>query len=283
MKGRRGTSGSWLAHPAVLSMACLCVLSAPEAAAQLRPFSPIDWASLEHPRPVSIGLGMGTLRNQPASLAGTRGDLLELGTFHVTWVSGRFEVEAQGTFHRRFDDDGVMRPPVPGTDPPNGTTRTDAGDVVASTTIRLTQAANRFTAALRFGTRLPTASNEPGLERDRTDFFASFGGRYRFGRLALGAEAGVGILGTRDDGLDQLDVLTFAAVAEVRVARIIATGSVVGHDDLRIRVIRGNEDLSEIRLGLRTGDRVWVSATAVRGIADFSPGVGFFLMVGIRR
>lgn len=266
-----------------LSCAFLCATSTRDVAAQLRPFSPIDWPAFDNALPVSVGLGFGTLRDQPASLAGTRGDLLEVGTFHVTWISGRFAVEAEGTFHRRFDDDSVMRPPIPGTDAPNGTTRTDAGDVVASTTIRLTTDLSRFMAALRFGTRLPTASNEPGLERDRTDFFASLGGRYEWGRLALGAEGGVGILGTRDDGLDQLDVLTFAAVAEVQLGRVTATGSVVGHDDLRIRVTRGNEDLSEVRLGLRTGDRVWVSATAIRGIADFSPSAGFFLMMGIRR
>jgi hypothetical protein len=154
--------------------------------------------------------------------------------------------------------------------------------VVATTVIRLTPSSARFETALRFGTRLPTTSNEPGLERDRTDFFATVAGRYPRGRVSIGGEAGLGLLG-RIRGLDQLDVLTYAVYTESLLGPLTATASIVGHDDLRRGVVRGSEDLSEIRLRVRTGDRTWVSAVAVRGIARYSPGLGLYLVVGIRR
>jgi hypothetical protein len=137
--------------------------------------------------------------------------------------------------------------------------------------------------ALRFGTRLPTTSNEPGLDRDRTDFYATLGGRWRLGAFALSGEGGVGILGTRVDGLDQLDVLTYSAGVEWRVGPLVSHGIIVGQDDVHLRVVRGNEDLSEVRVGIRGGDRIWFSASAVKGIADFSPGHGLLFMVGMRR
>jgi len=260
------------------------ILGFPSAgSAQLRPLSPLDWYAIDAMRPISIGVGLGTLQNQPASLAGTQGDLLELGRFHLVWWSGRMGIEAEGTLYRRFEDEVVLRPPAPGTDPVSGSARTDAGDVVASTVIRLSQPLSRFTAALRFSTRLPTTSDEPGLERDRTDFFATLAGRYRWGRVSVGGESGVGILGTRVDGVDQLDVLTFAAFVDYRMGPVTAIGTIVGQDDVHLGATRGNEDLSEVRIGVRAGDRVWVAATAVRGIARFSPGGGLLLMMGIRR
>ena len=257
--------------------------SAAAGSAQLRPLNPLDWYAIDAMYPISIGVGLGTLHDQLASLAGTKGDLLELGRFHLVWWSGRMGVEAEGTLYRRFEDEVVLRPPAPGTDPASGSARTDAGDVVASTMIRLSPLLSRFTAALRFGTRLPTTSDEPGLERDRTDFFATLAGRYRWGRVSVGGESGVGILGTRVDGVDQLDVLTFSAFVDCRIGPVVAIGTIVGQDDVHLGSVRGNEDLSEVRIGVRAGDRVWVAATGVRGIARYSPGGGLLLMMGIRR
>jgi hypothetical protein len=253
------------------------------AMAQLRPLTPIDWDLFDGGRALTVGVGMGVIGDQPASLAGTKGDLLEVGNFRLAWRSGRIGVEFGGTLYRRFHDELVLRPPALGADPPNGGVRHDAGDILASTVLRLTGEQRSTLVALRFGTRLPTTSNEPGLDRDRTDFYATLGGRWRLGAFALSGEGGVGILGTRVDGLDQLDVLTYSAGVEWRVGPLVSHGIIVGQDDVHLRVVRGNEDLSEVRVGIRGGDRIWFSASAVKGIADFSPGHGLLFMVGMRR
>jgi len=271
-----------LALACVVSGALLpVVLLAAPAAAQLRPFDPLDWNTFDSPHSVSVGIGLGVLHGQILSLAGTRGNLVEMGRFRAWLRSGRITVDAAGTLHRRFVDHATLRAPVGPAAPSDGSARSDAGDIVATTAIRLTAETTPFQTVLRFGTRLPTASDAPGMERDLTDFFASVAGRYRTGRVALGGEAGLGLLG-RTRGLNQQDVLTFSAFAESRLGALTVTGSIVGHDDLHRGAVPGNEDLSEARLRLRAGDRTWISATAIRGIARYSPGLGLYVMAGFR-
>jgi len=267
-----------------ISLSTLSLLLLPRpAAGQLRPTGPVEWDIFENVRPWAFGLGVGLLEGQRASLAGTSGDLLEGGNFRIAYRSGRIGLEFTGTLARRFRDEDILRSPAPGTDGPDGRTRHDAGDMLATTLIRLNSADSPFLVALRFGTRLPTTSNEPGLDRDRTDFFTTLAAHYRAGRYAVSAETGLAILSTRVDGIDQLDVQNFSFAIESRVGPLTASGGIVGQDDWHRRVVRGNEDLSEIRLGLRAGDRAWVAVTAVKGIAEFSPGYGVLVMLGVRR
>jgi hypothetical protein len=268
---------------------CCCLAALPlvfgpaAGSAQLRPIDPLDWRPFEEGAPVLIELGLGMLRDQHASLAGTKGTLFEVGNFHIAWRTGRVVLELSGTASRRFEDEVVVQPPALGADPPNGELRRDAGDVRASTLIRLSPIERAGAVVLRFGTRLPTTSEEIGLDRDRTDFFATLGGRYRRGRFAVRGESGVAINGTRLDGYDQSDVWTYSFGLEYGLGPLTSTAAIVGHQDGHAWAVRGNEDLSELRLGVRAGDRYWVQATAVRGIADYSPGSGLLLMVGVRR
>ena len=274
-------------HPMTRICAALLLplgLLASPARAQLRPIDPLDWRPFDSAVPLLVELGFGVLQDQHASLAGTRGTLYELGNFNVAWRTGRVVLELSGTAHRRFEDQEVVREPALGADGPNGELRHDAGDVRASTLIRLGGSEHaRGSVALRFGTRLPTTSEEIGLDRDRTDFFATVGGRWRLGRFSVSGESGVGIHGTRVDGYDQSDVWTYSFGMEYGVGPLTSTAVIVGHQDGHGWEVRGNEDLSEIRIGLRAGDRRWISLTAVKGIAEFSPGHGFLLMVGMRR
>jgi len=251
------------------------------AAGQLRPIDPIGWDVLDPAHSWIADVGVGVMQNQLASLAGTRGDLLELGNFRVAWRSGRIGVEIAGTLVRRFRDGSVFADPVLGANPPDGQIRQDAGDVRAATLIRL-NGASPVQVALRFGTRLPTTSEEVGLDRDRTDFFATLGARYRMGLLSVGGESGVAINGTRVDGVDQLDVWTYSLGVDYRFGPVTSSGAIVGHNDMHRRVIRGNEDLNELRLGVRAGDRVRFAATFVQGLADFSPDRGLLVSIGLR-
>ncbi len=269
------------ARRVTLAAALALLGNAGNAAAQLRPIDPILWEVLDPERVWLADVGIGMIRDQQASLAGTRGNLLELGNFRVGLRSGRIGVEIAGTLVRRFNDVAVFAAPALGADPPNGTTRQDAGDIRASTMIRL-NGERPLQLALRFGTRLPTTSDETGLDRDRTDFFATVGGHYRRGALSIGAESGVAINGTRVAGLDQLDVWMYSLGIEYRLGPITSTGTIVGHNDMHRRVVRGNEDLNEVRLGVRTGERIRFAAVLVRGLADFSPARGLLVSVGMR-
>jgi hypothetical protein len=229
-------------------------------------------------------LGAGVLHRQRASLAGTEGRLLELGAFQALWRTGRVALEGSGTALRVFHDRRVFAPPYPGTRPPDGEPRRDAGDVRVSTTVRLTPAGHDALAVVRFGSRLPTTDNRAGLERDQTDFFALVGGRVRHGALRIAAETGVGIFGTRDPDFEQSDVLLFALEVEQGLPGVTAALGVLGHlDGLPGWTVRGSEELAELRLRLRTRGRWWGQAQLVRGLTPFSPAHGLILGGGLTR
>lgn len=262
---------------------CLALLAAsPTAHAQLRPLEPIAWRALEAGADARIALGFGLFNDQRASLAGTRGTLLEIGNWLMTFRSGRIALEFAGTGVRRFEDDEIVAQPFVRTDPPDGEARVDAGDVRLATIVRLFGDIDESILVLRFGTRLPTTSDEPGLDRDRTDFFATVAGRYRVADgLRIFTEAGVGIHSTVLEHYPQSDVLIYGAGAEAGHAGAGVRLQVTGHDDLHRRVIRGNEDLAELRLGGWIGERRRVEAHLVRGLAEFSPGWGVLVSGGM--
>jgi hypothetical protein len=267
-------------HAAVLLLLAATQTGRP-AQAQLRPIDPLDWGVFERTDPVALSIGAGVLYDQRASLAGTQGTLYEIGNFSVNWRTGRIGLELAGTLHRRFTDRVVFRPPSLGANPPDGEARRDAGDIRAITMVRMFGSGQSSLVLLRFGTRLPTTSEEQGLDRDRTDFFAAVAGRWRRGDLSLSGESGLGIYGTRLPDYDQSDVLIYAAGIEYRFGALVPGAWLTGHHDGTPREVTGNDNLSELRIGLRAGRRRWVQATYVRGFATYSPGHGVLVTGGI--
>lgn len=252
------------------------------ASAQLRPLEPFEWRMFQDGRTVSAQVGGGWLADQRASRAGTEGTLVEAGNFRAFWRTGRVVLEAGGTVQRRFDEASRFAPAEPDVRPADGGERRDAGDYRVLTAVRLTSEGAPVAAALRFGARLPTTDNTVGLDRDATDFFATLGGRAARGRMALQAEAGVGIFGTREAAFEQDDLLIYALRAEYAAGPVVPMVTVVGqqvgsgHGE-----IRGNESLGEVRMGVRAGGRRWVLAEAVAGYTDFSPGLGVLVSAGM--
>ena len=274
--------GWWPAPRRGLALTILLSILASPASAQLRPLDPFEWRMFEGGRTVSAQVGGGWLRDQRASLAGTEGTLVEAGNWRAFWRTGRVVLEAGGTVQRLFDEESRFAAAEPGVRPADDGERRDAGDYRVLTAVRLTREAAPVAVALRFGARLPTTDNTVGLDRDATDFFATLGGRAARGRLALQAEAGVGIFGTREDAFEQDDLLIYAARAEYAAGPVIPMLTVVGqqvgsgHSE-----IRGNESLGEVRLGVRAGGRRWLLAEAVAGYTDFSPGFGVLVSAGM--
>lgn len=256
------------------------LFSVTTAPAQLRPLDPAEWRVWEGASTV-VGVGIGAFADQRASLAGTEGRLIEAGNLTVTWRTGRVAIEAGGTVRRIFDDERVFAEPDGGA-LDLGPRRYDAGDIRIGTVVRLTPDRAPALAVLRFGTRLPTTDNRVGLDRDQTDFFALVGGRVRRATLAASAETGVSINGTRRSTFEQSDVWVYLVQLE-RAGRLLTpVVTVTGHmDGLKGRTIRGNEDLGEVRAGLRFGQRRWVSASFVKGYARFSPGSGVLVAGGL--
>jgi hypothetical protein len=254
------------------------------ARAQLRPLDAFDWRLFEGDGTVMGEVGGGWLPDQQASLAGTEGTLLEAGNFRAFWRTGRVVIEAGGTVQRFFRDDSRFAAPDPNVAPDADGHRHDAGDYRIATAVRLTNEGAPVAAVLRFGTRLPTTDNRVGLDRDATDFFATIGGRARRSRVAVQAEAGVGIFGTRDPAFEQDDLLVYALRAEYDRGLVTPAVTVLGQQvGAGHHEIRGNESLGEVRAGLRVGRREYVRAEVVRGYTDFSPGWGVLVAAGAVR
>ncbi len=251
------------------------------ALAQLRPLDQTDFRALDGEK-FRVQVGSGVYFSQYASLAGSRGRLIELGDVRASIRSGRVVVEVAGTLQRFFTEQSVIGEPAEGVlaSSPEGKRR-DAGDYRVQTVVRLTNDTATTAAILRFGTRLPTTDNRVGLERDQTDFFATVGAARSLGPLYVMAETGLSINGTRLSEYEQSDVMIYAVTFERRWPAVLAFLSAVGQDDFHSGSVRGNEDLGELRIGLRTGQARWVQAAFVRGYHASSPRYGFVIGAGV--
>lgn len=266
--------------PALLLAAAVLAGTPGTSLAQLRPLEGADWSVLDG-RSWHVEVGSGVYSGQRASLAGTEGRLWELGTFTVAVALGRVALQVSGTAFRAFQDETVFAEPLDGTRSPDGRDRYDTGDYQLATVVGLLPYGGNYDALLRFGARLPTTDNGVGLERDRTDFFGTVAGRWIRGPLALSAEAGIGILGTRDARMEQVDPILYAASVAHRLGPVTPSLEIVGQHDTRAGAeLRGTEDLSELRGGLRIHWKPWVELTVVRGLTAFSPDWGMAVRVG---
>lgn len=246
--------------------------------AQLRPLPPYDWSILEGAR-LAVQVGVGYYDDHLASLAGTRGQLVEVGTIDVVWRLDRIILEAGGTVLRWYRDETTFAEPVGGARAPDGGRRVDVGDFRIATILPIVSRSGGD-VNLRFGTRLPTTDNGVGLERDQTDFFALVGGHLARGAWSFGAESGLGINGTRDEDDEQYDVLLYSLVARYRRGVATAHLALVGQESGRDWWTRGNEDLHEARLGVRIGERRWLGAQVIGGLGRFSPAFGLTVAAG---
>jgi len=270
--------------PKHILVAAVLLLAATPATAQLRPLEPVSWTVFNSGVSVAAGAKVAGYRKQRASLAGTEGDLWEVPTVSVAWRNGRLAILATGTGQRFFTEKERFAPTYFGVRPSTSGHRHDSGDYTIGTAVLLTPLRAPAEALVRFGTRLPTTDNETGLDRDAVDFFATVAGRTTRGPLSVALEAGLGINSTRDSVFEQDDLFLYAATIEYQRRMVTPSIVVVGqahgpeHHELR-----GVEDLSEVRLGLRFGSRTWIRIEGVKGLETFSPSYGASVTVGATR
>ena len=274
--------GGRKANPIVLAVAV--TIAAGPLGAQLRPLEPVQWRLLETGDTFAAELGFSRFSGQRASLAGTRGDLWELGNFGVAWRTGRVVLAAEGTAQRRFRERSRFAAPYPDVDAVDDGRRHDSGDSRVSTTVRVTAARNPWLGIVRFGARLPTTDNSTGLDRDAVDFFAMLGGARSLGRVSIQAETGLGIHTTRETQFEQEDLFLYAVRSEYRGFAITPSIAILGQlHGTTHSAIRGVENLGELRVGLRAGVKKWVRAEVVAGYETFSPSSGVIISAGIIR
>lgn len=269
-------AGIW----ALLAMGAVFAASAGPAAGQLRPLRPVDWRALDASHG-SAYLGIAAFTQQPASLVGQQGRLLQFGMVGASFRTGRVMLSFEGSIFRVFDAGERFAEPSPLVEGVDLTRRTDSGDYVINTHLILTSGQSQTDALIRFGVRLPTTDDRIGLERDQTDFFATMAGRQRLGRLSLDGELGFGIHGVAGTVHDQTDPLLFGLRATWGWVPLETSVRIGGQYDTRENgPPRGNEHLAELTWGIRTTGGTWVSAEAARGLARFSPSWGAALRVG---
>jgi hypothetical protein len=246
------------------------------ANAQLRPLEPTDFRALSGDD-VQVEFGGGYYTHQRAALAGVEGRLIELANFRAHFRTGRAILELGGTIQRLFHEESRFAQPY--ADAAQSTAsgnRHDAGDYRVGAIFELVHS-KRFTGLLRFGTRLPTTDNLVGLDRDAIDFYATLNASKQYDEFFGGLEAGLGINGTRSNGHEQSDVLLYSITLASNQHAIAPFLILAGQEDLHPGGIRGNEDLGEIRGGVRFKETI--SAAAVIGYREYSPDWGIQLSV----
>lgn len=267
-------------------LAAFCVVfaglvHASNLGAQLRPLDPVPFRAL-YGDAVHARIAFSMLPHQRASLAGTEGTLWEIGDFYATIRLGRMLMELGGTPQRLLTNEIVYAPPYGDAAPPDADrNRHDAGDYRVGSIIRLTNENAGTTATLRFGTRLPTTDNRVGLDRDAIDFYTTLAAHHMFGLLSIATEAGLAINSTRNPRIEQSDVLVYAVTSEYAMGIATPFAIVLGQQDFRTGAVRGNEDLSELRAGVRLGSSQYFSIAWIRGLADYSPADGVQLSAGM--
>lgn len=254
------------------------------AGAQLRPLDQADWRLITGDGTFAARGGVSRLFDQPASLAGTSGNLWELGIATLAWRTGRVTLEAAGTAQRFFRENQRFAEPFADVVAADDGHRHDSGDYRVGTSVRLTPDGSRVTGAARFGTRLPTTDNTTGLDRDAVDFFATIGAAGSVSSLLLSGEAGIGIHSTRETRFEQEDVLLYSLRAEMTGFRLVPSVEVLGQrHGTAHAAIRGVEDLGEVRAGIRVGSTFFMSIEGVVGYETFSPARGLIVLAGYRR
>jgi surfeit locus 1 family protein len=272
MRGRARTAAT-----AAFAVLLLCPS---DASAQLRPLAPIGWRVFDAGTYLVGEAGMGVLWELPAPLTGASGRLVEAGNYHVAVRSGRIAIELSGTALWHFTEMRRTSTAASGVRPAPDGARRDAGVATAATSFRASLPQWTTDLVLRFGVSIPTTSDESGLDRDRTDFFATVALRYPRGRLSLWMENGLGINGTTWPEYPQSDVWTFAFGTAYAMGMVRPTAALVGRQDGHSWIVRGNEDQRELRLGVDIGRERWVSVHYIRGLTEFSPEHGVRLTAG---
>lgn len=224
----------------------------------------------EDPEAIGAGLvlveaGFDYAREQFFTVSGLKGNLLRVPLIGVSvGVSSIAEVQIDGGLRNRLAVTDRQPAPLSHMLDFDGETTTSIEDLVIATKVRVVaETAGRPAFGLRFGTKLPNASNESGLGLDTTDFFAMLLAGKTVQSVRVVGNLGIGILDDPTRGDQQNDVLLYG----ISVARAVAEGfEVVGEVNGRFDTRRGTPPPgTENRAMMRFGSRYTRGAGRVDG------------------
>jgi hypothetical protein len=260
-----------------LLCAALFLLLPVAAAAQQRPLVTED-PEVVGPGQVLLELGFDQLWEQRYPVAGLQGTLLRAPTLGVSIGLGIAELQIDGALYQRLQIKERFDAPLAALLDVTGDQTSGIDDFTVATKIRLMgEGVGRPALGIRLATKLPNASNENGLGRDTTDFYASLLLAKTIQSMRVVGNAGVGIMGDATDGSRQNDVLTYG----LSLARALTQGSeVVGEINGRMHVsdsdpAPGTASSAIARGGLRfTKGPVRIDGGVLLGILDEDPKFG---------
>ena len=263
-------------------VASLAMLGAgtPPAWAQSRPLV------TEDPETVPAGhilfeAGLDFLDDAYFPVSGLTGRLWKIGTFGLSIGVGSIaEVQIDGGLRNRLIVETFDRfAPLAGMLDFTGDTTSDFVDFTVGTKVRfMSETFQRPAMAVRFATRLPTASNESGLGLDTTDFNFGLSIAKTVQSVRVVGNFGIGILGDPTRGDRQNDVLTYGG----SVARAVGSGvEIVGEINGRWSTRSGTpppgtDSRALMRVGARfTHGPVRGDGALIIGVTERDPTWGF--------
>ena len=267
-----------LIRPIVLLTSCLFVLPT-LAAGQQRPLVTEDPETIGEGRVLVEG-GFDYRRSMVFPASGLEGHYLRVPLFGVSvGISSIAELQLDGGFYNHLAITERRSAPLSDMVTATGDSTSSIEDLVVGTKVRLAaEGVSRPSFALRFATKLPSASNESGLGLDTTDFYASLLVAKTVQSVRVVGNVGLGILGDPTRGDRQNDVLTYG----VSFARALTDAAeVVGELNGRIDTRNGDpppgtESSSTARVGARyTTGALRVDAAVLLGITSNDPAFGF--------
>jgi hypothetical protein len=263
-------------------VASLAMLGAgtPPAWAQSRPLV------TEDPETVPAGnilfeAGLDFLDDAYFPVSGLTGRLWKIGTFGLSIGVGSIaEIQIDGGLRNRLIVETFDRfAPLAGMLDFTGDTTSDFVDFTVGTKVRfMSETFQRPAMAVRFATRLPTASNESGLGLDTTDFNFGLSIAKTVQSVRVVGNFGLGILGDPTRGDRQNDVLTYGG----SVARAVGSGvEIVGEINGRWSTREGTpppgtDSRALMRVGARfTRGPVRGDGALIIGVTERDPTWGF--------
>jgi hypothetical protein len=239
----------------------------------------------EDPETVPAGFmlfeaGLDYARDVKFPAAGIEGTLWRIGTFGLSIGVGSIaEIQLDGSFR-----DNLTLTSVPVISPfadafAVGDSTTTFGDLMVGAKVRfLSETASRPAMAVRFSTRLPTASAESGLGPGTMDFLYGIGVAKTVQSVRIAANAGFGVFSDPLEAAQNNHLFTYG----FSVARAVAQGvEIVGEVNGRFNLSEeenpiGAETRSVVRVGSRfTRGPVRVDGALLLGITDQDPTWGF--------
>ena len=258
---------------------CLCVL-ARSAAAQQRPLVTEDPESIGAGR-VLVEAGIEYAHDVVYPVSGLEGNLWRVPVLGLSFgISSLAEVQIDGSV---FDHLSITTrnpgAPLASLVTATGPSTSDVGDLVIGTKVRvLSETPGRPSAALRFATKLPNASNESGLGLDTMDFYQSFLMAKTIRSLRIVGNVGFAILSDPTVGNRQNDLLTYGvSAARATTQQIELVGEINGRVSTRSgQPFPGTETRATLTVGARyTRGPIRYDAGAFFGLTSIDPTFGF--------